>query len=52
MSVTQVESVKINKKIILASASPRRRELLSLVTKDFVVVTADLDERAAEIKME
>ena len=52
MSVTQVESVKINKKIILASASPRRRELLSLVTKEFTVVTADVDERAAEIKME
>ena len=52
MSVTQVESVKINKKIILASASPRRRELLSLVTKEFAVVTADVDERAAEIKME
>ena len=52
MSVTLVESVKINKNIILASASPRRRELLSLVTKDFVVVTADVDERAAEIKME
>ena len=52
MSVTQVKSVKINKKIILASASPRRRELLSLVTKEFTVVTADVDERAAEIKME
>ena len=52
MSVTLVESVKINKNIVLASASPRRRELLSLVTKDFVVVTADVDERAAEIKME
>ena len=52
MSVKQVESVKINKKIILASASPRRRELLSLVTKEFTVVTADVDERAAEIKME
>ena len=52
MSVMQVESVKINKNIILASASPRRRELLSLVTKEFTVVTADVDERAAEIKME
>lgn len=52
MSVTQVESVKFNKNIILASASPRRRELLSLVTKEFTVVTADVDERAAEIKME
>lgn len=52
MSAMPVESVKINKNIILASASPRRRELLSLVTKEFVVVTADVDERAAEIKME
>lgn len=52
MSVTQVKSVKINKNIILASASPRRRELLSLITKEFTVVTADVDERAAEIKME
>ena len=52
MSVTQVKSVKINKNIILASASPRRRELLSLITKEFAVVTADVDERAAEIKME
>ena len=41
-----------NKKIILASASPRRRELLSLVTDDFVIMTADIDERAAEMQME
>ena len=42
----------MNKKIILASASPRRRELLSLVTDDFEIITADIDERAAEIQME
>ena len=47
-----MESVKLNKKIILASASPRRRELLSLVTDDFEIITADIDERAAEIRME
>jgi septum formation protein len=47
-----VESVKLNKKIILASASPRRRELLSLVTDKFEIITADVDERAAEIQME
>ena len=47
-----MESVKFNKNIILASASPRRREFLSLVIKEFTVVTADVDERAAEIKME
>lgn len=42
----------INKKIILASASPRRRELLSLVTDRFEVITVDVDERSAEIRME
>ena len=47
-----MESVKLNKNIILASASPRRRELLSLVTDDFEIITADIDERAAEIQME
>ena len=47
-----MESVKLNKKIILASASPRRRELLSLVTDKFEIITADVDERAAEIQME
>lgn len=30
--------------VILASGSPRRRELMKLVTNDFVVVTADIDE--------
>jgi septum formation protein len=44
--------LKVNKRIILASASPRRRELLSLVTDKFEVLTADVDERAAEIRME
>ena len=48
----KVESSKNNKRIILASASPRRRELLSFITKEFEVITADIDERAAEIKME
>jgi septum formation protein len=47
-----VESEIINKKIILASASPRRRELLSLVIKEFEIITADIDERGAEIRME
>lgn len=40
-----------NKRIILASASPRRRELLSFITKEFDVITADIDERAAEIRI-
>lgn len=34
--------------IILASKSPRRQELLGLITNDFTVVTADVDERAIE----
>lgn len=36
------------KKIVLASASPRRKELMSLITSDYVVITADVDERAIE----
>ncbi|MDO5601835.1 MAG: Maf family protein [Oscillospiraceae bacterium] len=32
--------------LILASASPRRKELLSLITKDFTVCEADFDEAA------
>lgn len=35
-------------KIILASASPRRRELLSFITTDFEVITADVDETTDE----
>jgi len=35
-------------KIILGSASPRRRELLGEITKDFTVVTADIDESPLE----
>ena len=31
-------------KIVLASGSPRRRELLSLITEDFAVCPADADE--------
>ncbi|MBR3278327.1 MAG: septum formation protein Maf [Lachnospiraceae bacterium] len=43
--------MEYNKRIILASASPRRRELLSLVTDRFEIITADIDERDAEIRM-
>ncbi len=32
--------------LILASTSPRRRELMSLITDDFVVRTSDVDESA------
>ena len=42
----------MNKRIILASASPRRRELLSLITNDFEIITKEVDERSAEIEME
>ena len=34
----------MKEKIILASASPRRRELISLITTDFEIHTADVDE--------
>ena len=34
--------------IILASKSPRRRELMELITNDFEVRTEDVDERAIE----
>ena len=32
--------------LILASTSPRRKELLSLITTDFEVVASDFDESA------
>lgn len=35
-------------KIILASASPRRQELISLVTNEFEIHTADVDETIEE----
>lgn len=35
------------KEIILASASPRRRELLALAGVDFTVQTADVEEETA-----
>ena len=30
--------------LILASGSPRRRELMSLITSDYTVITSDVDE--------
>ena len=42
----------MNKRLILASASPRRRELLSLITNDFEIITKEIDERSAETFME
>lgn len=38
----------MKEKIILASASPRRRELISLITDDFEIHTADVDETIEE----
>lgn len=35
-------------KIILASKSPRRKEILSLITTDFEIRSEDVDERAIE----
>lgn len=35
-------------KIILASASPRRRELMNLITEDFETVSPDVDETLPE----
>ena len=34
------------KQLILASGSPRRKELLALVTPDFTVKVSDVDESA------
>ncbi len=34
--------------LILASKSPRRKELLSLITKDFMAVSRDVDETIPE----
>lgn len=42
----------MSKHLILGSASPRRRELLSLITEDFTVRLADIDERALETDLE
>ena len=34
--------------IILASGSPRRRELMKLITEDFTAVSVDADETVPE----
>ena len=38
----------IKVKIILASSSPRRRELLKLITEDFESISTDVDETLPE----
>ncbi len=35
-------------RVILASASPRRKEILSLITENFEIMTSDVDERLIE----
>ena len=35
---------RFSAQIILASASPRRKELMELITKDFKIIPADVDE--------
>lgn len=35
-------------RIVLASASPRRKELLSVITNNFEIITASVDERLIE----
>lgn len=42
----------MSRHLILGSASPRRRELLSLITEDFTIKLADIDERALETDLE
>ncbi len=42
------KTADMEKKIILASASPRRRELMMLITDEFEIITADVDETIAE----
>ena len=38
--------------VILASASPRRRELMKLIMDDFDIANADVDEREIERRCE
>lgn len=45
MHSTPVESTSEHVALVLASASPRRRELLTQIGADYVVRVADIDER-------
>ena len=40
--------LKINRKLILASASPRRQKLLSLFGMEFEIYPAEIDEEIYE----
>lgn len=42
------KTADMEKKIILASASPRRRELMAFITDEFEVITAEVDETIEE----
>ena len=35
--------------VILASGSPRRRELMKLITNDFVIITSDINEESSYV---
>lgn len=39
-----------NTKIILASASPRRKELLAKIGVDFEIITSDIEENTTQVK--
>ncbi len=39
-------------RVILASGSPRRKELLKRIFDDFEIITADVDERSIELAIE
>lgn len=43
-----LKTADMKEKIILASASPRRRELMGLITDEFEIITADVDETIEE----
>ena len=42
----KMSDTEIKKRIVLASASPRRKEILGSMGADFTVITADTDERS------
>ena len=41
----------IRMRIILASKSPRRKEIMSLITSDFEIISEEVNERAIEARV-
>lgn len=41
-------NINVGAKLVLASASPRRRKLLKLISEDFITVSPDVDETVPE----